>query len=67
MIVTNNEEWVNLFRSLRNQGRDIFDAWLNHTRLGYNYRLDEMSAALGLIHTALGPDHYLPFVMLARA
>jgi dTDP-4-amino-4,6-dideoxygalactose transaminase len=26
----------------------VFDAWLNHTRLGYNYRLDEMSAALGL-------------------
>lgn len=49
MIVTNNEEWANLFRSLRNQGRDVFDAWLNHTRLGYNYRLDEMSAALGLV------------------
>ncbi len=48
MIVTNDEEWANLFRSLRNQGRDIFDAWLNHTRLGYNYRMDEMSAALGL-------------------
>lgn len=51
MIVTDNEEWTNLFRSLRNQGRDIFDAWLNHSRLGYNYRLDEMSAALGLVQT----------------
>jgi len=49
MITTDNEEWVILFRSLRNQGRDVFDAWLNHTRLGYNYRLDEMSAALGLV------------------
>ena len=48
MIVTSNEAWANLFRSLRNQGRDVFDAWLNHTRLGYNYRLDEMSAALGV-------------------
>ncbi len=48
LIVTNNEKWAKLFRSLRNQGRDVFDAWLNHTRLGYNYRLDEMSAALGL-------------------
>ncbi|MBW1764923.1 MAG: DegT/DnrJ/EryC1/StrS family aminotransferase, partial [Deltaproteobacteria bacterium] len=37
-----------LYRSLRNQGRDVFDGWLNHTRLGFNYRLDEMSAALGL-------------------
>lgn len=49
MIITANEEWRNLFRSLRNQGRDVFDAWLNHTRLGYNYRLDELSAALGLV------------------
>jgi perosamine synthetase len=49
MIVTDREDWDTLFRSLRNQGRDIFDAWLNHSRLGYNYRLDEMSAALGLV------------------
>jgi len=48
MIVTDDENWANLFYSLRNQGRDVFDAWLNHSRLGYNYRLDEMSAALGL-------------------
>lgn len=48
MLVTDDDEWVDLFRSLRNQGRDVFDEWLNHTRLGYNYRLDEMSAALGL-------------------
>jgi dTDP-4-amino-4,6-dideoxygalactose transaminase len=49
MIVTDNEEWANHYRSLRNQGRDVFDAWLNHTRLGYNYRLDELSAALGSV------------------
>ena len=48
MIVTARADWDALFRSLRNQGRDVFDAWLNHSRLGYNYRLDEMSAALGL-------------------
>jgi dTDP-4-amino-4,6-dideoxygalactose transaminase len=48
MIVTDREDWNILFRSLRNQGRDVFDGWLNHTRLGYNYRLDELSAALGI-------------------
>ena len=48
ILVTDNEDWANMFRSLRNQGRDVFDGWLDHTRLGYNYRLDEMSAALGL-------------------
>ncbi len=49
MIVTDDEQWSHLFRSLRNQGRDVFDGWLNHSRLGYNYRLDEMSAALGRV------------------
>ncbi|MHB1355649.1 MAG: DegT/DnrJ/EryC1/StrS family aminotransferase [Anaerolineae bacterium] len=48
IIVTKRDDWADVMRSLRNQGRDVFDAWLNHTRLGYNYRLDEMSAALGL-------------------
>ena len=48
IVVTNQEEWDFLFRSLRNQGRDFFNERLNHERLGYNYRLGEMSAALGL-------------------
>ena len=30
------------------QGRDADGTWLRHVRLGYNYRLDEMSAALGV-------------------
>ena len=52
MIVTGDARWNDLARSLRNQGRDVFDEWLAHTRLGYNYRLDEMSAALGLAQVA---------------
>ena len=48
MIVTDNSEAAELMRSLRNQGRAPEDTWLQHTYLGYNYRLDEMSAALGL-------------------
>jgi perosamine synthetase len=47
MIVTDNDEIAALCRSLRNQGRSEMGAWLEHERLGYNYRLDEMSAALG--------------------
>jgi perosamine synthetase len=34
--------------SLRNQGRDSDGTWLRHVRLGYNYRIDEMSAAVGV-------------------
>ena len=48
MIVTNNAKAADMMRALRNQGRAPGDNWLQHTHLGYNYRLDEMSAALGL-------------------
>jgi perosamine synthetase len=47
VITTNDPAWATLLRSLRNQGRDELSTWLVHERLGYNYRLDEMSAALG--------------------
>ena len=49
MIVTDNENAAGLMRALRNQGRAPGDTWLQHTHLGYNYRLDEMSAALGRV------------------
>ncbi len=48
MLFTSRSDWNTLARSLRNQGRDVHGGWLDHARLGYNYRLDEMSAALGL-------------------
>jgi perosamine synthetase len=48
VLITDREEWAALARSLRNQGRAPGSAWLEHPRLGYNYRLDEMSAALGV-------------------
>jgi len=48
MIVTDDDEAADLMRSLRNQGRAVGDTWLQHTHLGYNYRLDEMSAAMGM-------------------
>jgi perosamine synthetase len=41
------EEW-NLLKSLSNQGRSDSGEWLTHARLGFNYRLDDVSAALGL-------------------
>ncbi|HWQ45569.1 MAG TPA: DegT/DnrJ/EryC1/StrS family aminotransferase [Longilinea sp.] len=48
MIITNNDQAAQFMRALRNQGRAPGDNWLQHTYLGYNYRLDEMSAALGV-------------------
>jgi dTDP-4-amino-4,6-dideoxygalactose transaminase len=49
VIVTQNDVWADSCRSLRNQGRAPGDTWLEHTHLGYNYRLDEMSATLGRV------------------
>jgi perosamine synthetase len=48
VIVTDDEKAANFMRALRNQGRAPGDTWLQHTFLGYNYRMDEMSAALGV-------------------
>ncbi len=49
VVVTDRDDWARLVRALTNQGRAPGDSWLEHTYLGYNYRLDEMSAALGRI------------------
>ena len=48
VVVTDDPELAALFRSLRNQGRDDDGTWLRHVRLGFNYRLDELSAAVGV-------------------
>jgi perosamine synthetase len=47
IVATDDAEFSRVLRSLANQGRDDSGTWMNHVRLGYNYRLDEMSAALG--------------------
>ncbi len=49
MIVTDDEELANLCRSLRNQGRDTMGGWLVHPRLGFNYRMCDINAALGTV------------------
>ena len=48
MIVTNDGELAAACRSMRNQGRSEGGLWFDHERLGFNYRMDEMSAALGV-------------------
>ncbi len=47
MVVTDDDKFAQQCRSLRNSGRDGM-AWLAHKRLGYNYRMSELHAALGL-------------------
>jgi len=48
IILTSNKKISDLCQSMRNQGRNIGGGWFSYERLGYNYRLDEMSAALGV-------------------
>jgi perosamine synthetase len=48
MLVTDDKDVADFAASLRNQGRSGGSAWLDHHVVGYNYRLDEMSCALGL-------------------
>ena len=52
MIITEDDQAAAMMRALRNQGRAPGDTWLQHTHLGYNYRLDELSAALGAVQMA---------------
>jgi perosamine synthetase len=48
VVTTHDEEVWLLLRGLRNQGRADGGGWLEHTRLGYNYRFDDVRAALGI-------------------
>ena len=49
MIVTDDDEIAELCRSMRSQGRSITGTWLFHERLGFNYRMSELHAALGVV------------------
>lgn len=49
IIITDDAVAADFMRALRNQGRSPGDTWLQHTHLGYNYRLPELSAALGSV------------------
>ena len=48
MVVTRDSRLAETMRALRNQGRRAGDGWLEHSLLGYNYRLSEINCALGV-------------------
>ena len=62
MVTTHSEDEWRLVRSLRNQGRADSGGWLEHARLGFNYRLDDIRAAIGL-----GQIEKLDEILAARA
>jgi perosamine synthetase len=48
MIVPRDRDEAARLRSERNQGRAVDMGWLDHDRLGFNYRLSDLAAALGV-------------------
>lgn len=48
VIVTDDDQIAAYCRAARNQGRGAGSDWLQHDVLGFNYRMNELSAALGV-------------------
>lgn len=48
MVVTNDAAIADRIASERNQGRAPDMGWLDHDRLGFNYRMSELQAAVGV-------------------
>jgi perosamine synthetase len=48
MVTVADPELAAALRSERNQGRSPDMSWVDHDRLGFNYRLTELQAALGI-------------------
>jgi perosamine synthetase len=48
IVTTGSAEELELLVSLRNQGRADTDGWLDHSRFGFNYRLSDIHAAIGV-------------------
>lgn len=48
LVLTDDDRIAEMCLSLRNQGRSAAGGWLAHERLGYNYRMSDVSAALGI-------------------
>ena len=48
VILTDDDALHLLLKSLTNQGRSDDGAWLVHSRLGFNYRLSDVHAAIGI-------------------
>lgn len=49
MIVTSDDKLAMLARSYRSQGRDPEAGWLEHARIGFNYRLPDINCAIGIV------------------
>jgi len=54
IIVTDNQDIAEYCQAMRNQGRKKGDQWLDSSMIGYNYRMTDLQAAIGLVQL----DHW---------
>lgn len=52
MVIPTDTNMADVLRSERNQGRAIDMDWLDHDRLGFNYRMSDVTAAIGVAQVA---------------
>ena len=62
MIVPTDADTAARLRSERNQGRAVDMGWLDHDRLGFNYRLSDVASAIGVAQV-----EKLPSILERRA
>jgi len=48
MVVTNNDEIANVIRSVKSHGRPFNSIYFDFQRIGYNSRMNDLEAAIGL-------------------
>lgn len=65
--LTDNLDLASHMRSMVNQGRDDDGTWLRHVQLGFNYRLDELSSAVGVAQMGRANEMRAGRTRVARA
>jgi perosamine synthetase len=58
VIVTNNPQIAEYCQAMRNQGRKKGDKWLESSMIGWNFRMTDMQAAIGLVQLNHWPEIY---------
>jgi len=48
MVTTNHKEYYTLMKSIRDHGREKVGTRYEHIQMGYNYRMNDLSAAIGI-------------------
>jgi perosamine synthetase len=66
LLLTDDDGLAERVRSLRNQGRSTSSRWLQHERLGYNYRMSDINAALGRVQLSRLDDIVAKRARVAR-